>query len=278
MPMIQFKIYRFLEKAGYLALPVAPSGFFRYRDYKDMKGGFIADFSHRHAAVAAGLGEFGRQGLLLTPQFGVRQRLCSIITSAPLNADPLFGGPSLCDGCEACLKACPVDAFHKTEQHSVRIGEKAIAYAKVDKWRCAWVEQLGMVGEGGPKYEGYTTDVAPPDPVRREDYLAAIAHCDAVVSTDTAAGHLAEALGKPNLILYGPTRDQLWIKYYKKTLALRAEYIGKTCKSPCGLTKDTSSGCPEAVLLNSPYSPCLLSINAEKIVAGFENMLKTLLR
>ncbi len=111
-----------------------------------------------------------------------------------------------------------------------------------------------------------------------EDYLAAIAHCDAVVSTDTAAGHLAEALGKPNLILYGPTRDQLWIKYYKKTLALRAEYTGKTCKSPCGLTKDTSSGCPEAVLLNSPYSPCLLSINAEKIASGFENMLKTLLR
>ena len=67
MPMIQFKIYRFLEKAGHLALPVAPSGFFRYRDYKEMKGGFIADFSHRHAAVAAGLGEFGRQGLLLTP-------------------------------------------------------------------------------------------------------------------------------------------------------------------------------------------------------------------
>ena len=106
-----------------------------------------------------------------------------------------------------------------------------------------------------------------------EDYMAAIAHCEAVVSTDTAAGHLAEALGKPNLILYGPTRDRLWIKYYKKTLALRAEYIGKTCKSPCGLTKDTSSGCPEAVLLNSPYSPCLLSISDEKIVAGFKDLL-----
>ena len=178
MPMIQFRIYRFLEKAGYLALPVAPSGFFRYRDYKEMKGGFIADFSHRHAAVAAGLGEFGRQGLLLTPEFGVRQRLCSIITNAPLAADPLFGDSSLCDGCEACLKACPVGAFHKTEQHSIRIGDKALTYAKVDKWRCAWVEQLGMVGEGGPKYEGYTTDVLPPDSVRKEDYLAAMGKRD----------------------------------------------------------------------------------------------------
>ena len=178
MPMITFKLYRFLEKAGYLALPVAPSGFYRYRDYKEIKGGFIADFSHRHAAVAAGLGEFGRQGLLLTPQFGVRQRLASVITSAPLQADLLYSAGPLCDQCEGCLKACPVGAFHKTEQHSVRIGEKAFTYAKVDKWRCAWVEQLGMVGEGGPQYEGYTTNVLPPPQVTREDYLAAMSKRD----------------------------------------------------------------------------------------------------
>ncbi len=183
MPMIQFKVYRFLEKAGYLALPAAPSGFFRYRDYKEIRGGFIADFSHRHAAVAAGLGEFGRQGLLLTPEFGVRQRLCSVITTAPLTEDPLFDGPALCDGCDACLKACPVDAFHKTDHHAVRIGEKPFTYAQVDKWRCAWVEQLGMVGEGGPKFEGYTTDVPPPDPVRREDFLAAMGKRDPFHST-----------------------------------------------------------------------------------------------
>jgi len=178
MPLITFKLYRFLEKAGYLALPVAPSGFYRYRDYKEIKGGFIADFSHRHAAVAAGLGVFGRQGLLLTPQFGVRQRLASIITSAPLQADPLYSGKALCDRCEACLKACPVGAFHKTEQHSVHIGDGAFTYAQVDKWRCAWVEQLGMVAEGGPKYEGYSTDIPPPNPVTREAYLAAMGQRD----------------------------------------------------------------------------------------------------
>jgi epoxyqueuosine reductase QueG len=183
MPMIQFKIYRFLEKAGFLALPVAPSGFFRYRDYKEIKGGFIADFSHRHAAVAAGLGELGQQGLLLTPQFGVRQRLCSIITNAPLEADPLYDGTALCDQCEVCLKICPVQAFHKTEKHSLHIGDKAITYAKVDKWRCAWVEQLGMVAEGGPKFEGYTTNAPPPDPVTTEEFLAAPGKRDRFQST-----------------------------------------------------------------------------------------------
>ena len=183
MPMIQFKIYRFLEKAGYLALPVAPSGFFRYHDYKEMKGGFIADFSHRHAAVAAGLGEFGRQGLLLTPQFGVRQRLASVITNAPLDPDPLYNSRPLCDRCEACLKACPVSAFHPTEEHAVRVGDKALTYAKVDKWRCAWVEQLGMVGEGGPKFEGYTTNVFPPIQVTRGDFLAAMGKRDPFQAT-----------------------------------------------------------------------------------------------
>lgn len=183
MPMIQFRIYRFLEKAGYLALPVAPSGFFRYRDYKEIKGGFMADFSHRHAAVAAGLGELGQQGLLLTPQFGVRQRLCSIITNAPLIADPLYGGKVLCGQCEACLKICPVGAFHKTEKHSVHIGDKVITYAKVDKWRCAWVEQLGMVAEGGPKFEGYTTNLLPPDPVAKEEFLDAPGKRDRFQST-----------------------------------------------------------------------------------------------
>ena len=174
IPMIQFRLYRFLEKGGYLAVPVSPSGFFRYRDYKEMKGGFIADFSHRHAAVAAGLGELGLQGLVLSPEYGARQRLASVITNAPLKPDPLYDGDPLCDQCGECLKACPVQAFHKTEHHSVRIGDKESLYAKVDKWRCAWVEQLGMVGEAGPKYEGYRTDVPPPGKVTRKGFLAAM--------------------------------------------------------------------------------------------------------
>ncbi|RPI71045.1 MAG: hypothetical protein EHM45_24080, partial [Desulfobacteraceae bacterium] len=99
-----------------------------------------------------------------------------------------------------------------------------------------------------------------------------------VVSTDTAAVHLAEALDKPHLALYGPTRDELWIKYYARTIALRAEYVGRTCRSPCGLTKNTAAGCPEAVLLGSPYSPCLLSLNKERIKTGFRALRESLLK
>jgi len=171
-------LYRFLEKAGYLALPIAPSGFFRYRDYKEIRGGFIADFSHRHAAVAAGLGEFGKQGLLITPQFGVRQRLASIITDASLQPDPLYHGEPLCDGCGKCLEICPVSAFSETEHVEFYIGGKKFSYAKLNKWRCAWAEQLGMVAEAGPKYAGYLTNFNPPPTLTPEDYLRAMANRD----------------------------------------------------------------------------------------------------
>src|SRR4030042_1677366 len=47
-------------------------------------------FSQRHAAVRAGLGEFGLSGLVITPQYGPRVRYVSIITEADLEPDPLL--------------------------------------------------------------------------------------------------------------------------------------------------------------------------------------------
>jgi len=64
-------------------------------------------FSHRHAATRAGLGEFGYNNVVLTRQFGPRQRFNSIITDAELVPDPLIAAPiCLRDACRLCLKAC----------------------------------------------------------------------------------------------------------------------------------------------------------------------------
>jgi ADP-heptose:LPS heptosyltransferase len=108
-----------------------------------------------------------------------------------------------------------------------------------------------------------------PDMSSFEDYIAAIANCDAVVSTDSAACHLAEALGKPSLTIFGPIRDDLRLRYYNRAYAIRAEYSGKTCRSPCGLSK-SDNGCTESRLQRSPYSPCLLSISEERIYQRFK--------
>lgn len=102
-----------------------------------------------------------------------------------------------------------------------------------------------------------------------EDYITTIANCDAVVSTDTGTGHLAEALRKPSLVIYGPINDDLRIRYYNKAYAIGAEYSGTTCQSPCGLSK-SKGGCPESLLMGTSHSPCLLSIPNEKIYQCFE--------
>lgn len=71
---------------------------------------FIGEFSHRNAAMAAGMGVRGRNNLLVTPRFGPRHRLASVITTAPLEADaPLSENP--CTRCLKCVEACPVRAF-----------------------------------------------------------------------------------------------------------------------------------------------------------------------
>ncbi|RJR34741.1 MAG: hypothetical protein C4576_25930 [Desulfobacteraceae bacterium] len=104
-----------------------------------------------------------------------------------------------------------------------------------------------------------------------EEYMNLVASCDGVVSTDTAAYHLAEAFGIPSIALFGPISSDLRIRYYRKASAIDASYRGKTCTSPCGLHK-SFSGCPEAAALGSPHSPCLLSIEPEQIRKAFSQM------
>jgi len=60
-------------------------------------------------ALDAGLGELGRNGLLITPIYGPRVRLCKVFTDAPLVLDePIsFGVEAFCDVCMKCADTCP---------------------------------------------------------------------------------------------------------------------------------------------------------------------------
>lgn len=64
-------------------------------------------------AVKAGLGEYGRNGLLITPRLGPRLRLGKIFTDLPLAHDnPIrFGVKEFCQECNLCAKACPAKAI-----------------------------------------------------------------------------------------------------------------------------------------------------------------------
>ncbi len=60
-------------------------------------------------AMQAGLGELGRNGLLITPEFGPRVRISKILTDLPLLADkPIdFGVTEFCTVCKKCAYKCP---------------------------------------------------------------------------------------------------------------------------------------------------------------------------
>lgn len=65
-------------------------------------------------AVLANLGEIGRQGLLISPEFGPRQRLSMIATEAiplPRVKHMDFGIEEYCKKCAACVEACPGNAI-----------------------------------------------------------------------------------------------------------------------------------------------------------------------
>ena len=127
------RLVRFLELKGFKALPFPPTGL-------SYKYGTVADFSHRHAAVAAGLGELGFSGLLLSPEFGPRQRLVSVITDAPLKPSSMYEGTRLCqpDHCGyACLRACPTTAMRGKE--SLAIGDRNFEHAKLHTVKCKWL-------------------------------------------------------------------------------------------------------------------------------------------
>ncbi len=68
-------------------------------------------------AVDAGLGQLGRHGLLISPQFGPRQRLCKVITDLPLQPDePIdFGVTEFCSICQKCARECPSRAVSNGE-------------------------------------------------------------------------------------------------------------------------------------------------------------------
>ena len=65
-------------------------------------------------ARAAGLGELGRMGLLMTPRFGPRVRIGIVTTDLPLVPDPPGDDLTVLDFCAICSKCadnCPVGAI-----------------------------------------------------------------------------------------------------------------------------------------------------------------------
>lgn len=126
------KIANFIEKKGYLALPIPASQIIDWQNQK-------AHLSHKKIGYLAGLGWIGRNNLLVNKALGSQFRLVSILTDMPLKTDKPT--KQVCGECKLCIKICPVGAIKENSEdfEHVKCFEKLKEFQKqrlVDQFIC----------------------------------------------------------------------------------------------------------------------------------------------
>jgi epoxyqueuosine reductase QueG len=106
-----YRLANFLTDRGYPSIFVPRDG---YGNIEVLLENPVAFFSHRHAALLAGLGTFGVNNTVLTPEYGPRVRFGSILSTADLPPDPMLE-TQLCTRCMRCVKMCPTNALNKED-------------------------------------------------------------------------------------------------------------------------------------------------------------------
>lgn len=108
-----YKLARFLQKeliAKVMSVPISYP--------MDMSRGAIGEVSLRHAALAAGLGNFGLHNLIIHPRFGSRVIFNALITNLTLESDPPLT-EKLCIDCRSCVDNCPAEALNEAGKTQV---------------------------------------------------------------------------------------------------------------------------------------------------------------
>lgn len=95
-----------LQSEGWRYMPIAAS-------QSKPEGGertHAGRYSHKKAAVLAGLGSVGKSALFLHREKGARVRLGTLFTDCPLPVSEL-PSETYCGSCDLCVKACPARAI-----------------------------------------------------------------------------------------------------------------------------------------------------------------------
>ncbi len=156
-PVVLREVSNLLEDSGFEAIPYQNTSIrLGCAQGTPVREGYPRPdvFLHfRIAAFICGMGEIGFSKLFLSPQFGPRQRLAFIITDAPIEADPLYEGPPLCDRCMRCVAECPANAYDPERTVKITIAGREVEWADLDSDRCAAVYQAGA-----PEYSPFLPD------------------------------------------------------------------------------------------------------------------------
>ncbi|KXS43420.1 MULTISPECIES: 4Fe-4S double cluster binding domain-containing protein [unclassified Candidatus Frackibacter] len=123
-----------IQSYGFNALPIPSS---HRTDETNLKG----IFSHKLAAHLSGLGWIGKSCLLVTPDFGPRLRLGTVLTDLPLpNNEPLRDN---CGQCSICVDNCPSKAFTGKSFNINEPREVRYKFQKCEKYRNKIKDKIG---------------------------------------------------------------------------------------------------------------------------------------
>jgi epoxyqueuosine reductase len=148
MPMTVINLAKAIEDEGYEAIPYGHQSDWRAIDgvgklRKNYSKAVEPGRAHpdvmvhlRIASYLAGLGEIGFSKMLLTPQFGPRQRVGIVITELELEPDPIMAPGTLCNRCMACVRACPAGALSETKTVNVKLGGHDVEWTDIDVQLC----------------------------------------------------------------------------------------------------------------------------------------------
>jgi len=140
---VAYYLTRWLEKAGYKSVFVSQN--LMYNAFRGRP-----DFSHKHAAMAAGLGRLGMSSNFVHTKYGASVHLCSIITEAELEPDPTVSDEDdPCHRCQSCINICPAQAISRERTKSFTMEGQEYTHQWVNRLRCAW----GCGGLSGHRYQ-----------------------------------------------------------------------------------------------------------------------------
>lgn len=112
MDSISFQLAAELEDLGGCAVPIPSTDPYDYWDDARRHGQGI--ISLKHAAVLAGLGQMGKNTLLVNDKLGNMLWLGAVLSDMRFDPDPVAGYQTCPPECRICLDACPAQALDGT--------------------------------------------------------------------------------------------------------------------------------------------------------------------